>query len=209
MKILIAEDDKNISNIISESIKKFEKDIDIVVFEEAQKALEHATSNAIDIFILDIQLKDYKGTHLAKQLREINRYKYSPIVFVTALASEELLAYRELKCYSFLIKPFTKSEINVVLDDVIGYKKQLKSVSKTIENKIQGMEIEVERIYGNDRYETAIKVSQERFNNGEASSVILVEKDAVVDGLAAAPLAVSEEAPILFADVNSLNDETK
>ena len=93
MKILIAEDDKNISNIISESIKEFEKDIDIVVFEEAQKALEHATSNAIDIFILDIQLKDYKGTHLAKQLREINRYKYSPIVFVTALASEELLAY--------------------------------------------------------------------------------------------------------------------
>ena len=123
MKILIAEDDKNISNIISESIKEFEKDIDIVVFEEAQKALEHATSNAIDIFILDRQLKDYKGTHLAKQLREINRYKYSPIVFVTALASEELLAYRELKCYSFLIKPFTKSEINVVLDDVIGYKK--------------------------------------------------------------------------------------
>ena len=66
MKILIAEDDKNISNIISESIKEFEKDIDIVVFEEAQKALEHAISNAIDIFILDIQLKDYKGTHLAK-----------------------------------------------------------------------------------------------------------------------------------------------
>ena len=36
---MIAEDDKNISNIISESIKEFEKDIDIVVFEEAQKAL--------------------------------------------------------------------------------------------------------------------------------------------------------------------------
>ena len=58
MKILIAEDDKNISNIISENIKEFEKDIDIVVFEEAQKALEHATSNAIDIFILDIQKKE-------------------------------------------------------------------------------------------------------------------------------------------------------
>ena len=85
----------------------------------------------------------------------------------------------------------------------------LKSISKTIENKIQGMEIEVERIYGNDRYETAIKVSQERFNNGEASSVILVGKDAVVDGLAAAPLAISENAPILFADVDSLNPQTQ
>jgi len=69
-------------------------------------------------------------------------------------------------------------------------------------------EIEVKSLAGNDRYETAIKVSQERFNNGEANAVILVGKDAVVDGLAAAPLAMSENAPILFADVNYLNTET-
>lgn len=68
--------------------------------------------------------------------------------------------------------------------------------------------IEVKELSGIDRYETAIKVSQERFENGEASSVILVGKDAIVDGLASAPLAITEEASILFADVNSLNDET-
>jgi len=68
--------------------------------------------------------------------------------------------------------------------------------------------IELKSLAGANRYETAIKVSQERFNNGEANAVILVGKEAVVDGLAAAPLAMSENAPILFADVNSLNTET-
>ena len=94
---------------------------------------------------------------------------------------------------------------NIAGNEVIfnAHKKILDNLDKE-ENKI-----EVKELDGNDRYETAIKVSQERFNNGEASSVILVGKDAVVDGLAAAPLAVSEEAPILFADFNSLNDETK
>ena len=70
-------------------------------------------------------------------------------------------------------------------------------------------EIEVKSLAGNDRYETAIKVSQERFDEGEADAVILVGKEAVVDGLAAAPFAVRKNAPILFADVNSLNDKTK
>jgi len=69
-------------------------------------------------------------------------------------------------------------------------------------------EIEVKSLAGVNRYETAIKVSQERFNYGEANAVILVEKDAVIDGLGVAPLAISENAPILFADFNSLNTET-
>ena len=70
-------------------------------------------------------------------------------------------------------------------------------------------DIELKELAGQTRYDTAIKVSQERFKDGQAQSVILVGKDAVVDGLAAAPLAISEDAPILFADVNSLNNETK
>lgn len=132
MRILVAEDDKNISEIISLSIKELDSSLDVIVFEEAKNALKYAKNNTVDIFILDIQLKDYKGTHLAKQIREIDEYKYSPLVFVTALAGEELLAYRELKCYNFLIKPFTKEEINTVLNEVINYQQQLKPISKTI-----------------------------------------------------------------------------
>jgi len=85
-----------------------------------------------------------------------------------------------------------------------------KNITITVEaNKVPVNDIELKELAGETRYDTAIKISQERFKDGEAKSVILVGKDAVVDGLAAAPLAISEDAPILFADIDSLNHETK
>ncbi|MFQ7550004.1 MAG: hypothetical protein ACLRMZ_06545 [Blautia marasmi] len=52
----------------------------MVSFSEAGKALQYAKSNDISVFILDIQLEDYKGTSLAKQLRKLQGYKYTPII---------------------------------------------------------------------------------------------------------------------------------
>lgn len=66
--------------------------------------------NEIALFIIDIQLEDYKGTDLAKQLRGLPEYRYTPIIFETELAGEELSAYRDVKCYSFLVKPFGEKE---------------------------------------------------------------------------------------------------
>lgn len=50
----------------------------------------------------------------------------------------------------------------------------LKSISKTIENKIQGMEIEVERIYGNDRYETSQKIAKIIYKEEKVSEAIVI-----------------------------------
>ena len=36
-----------------------------------------AQKQKVDLFILDIQLKDYKGTSLAAQLRGLPEYKYN------------------------------------------------------------------------------------------------------------------------------------
>ena len=42
--------------------------------------MQYAKANDVSLFILDIQLEDYKGTSLAKQLRELPEYKYTPII---------------------------------------------------------------------------------------------------------------------------------
>ncbi len=104
----------------------------ILSFSKAGEGLQYAKQEAVDLFILDIQLLDYKGTSLAKQIRAIPEYIYTPIIFATALAGEELLAYREIKCYSFLIKPFSKEEFKRTFCDALGLSKQIKNTSKTI-----------------------------------------------------------------------------
>lgn len=76
----------------------------------------------------------------------------------------------------------------------------------TKDNSIKGT---VETIAGEDRFKTAIEVSKKGFADGQANAVVLVGKDAVVDGLAAAPLVAEKKAPILLTNKDGLTKETE
>lgn len=66
-----------------------------------------------------------------------------------------------------------------------------------------------DRLIGENRYKTAIAVSEEQFDADEADTVVIVGGRAQVDGLSAAPLASAKNAPILLADPNTgLSKET-
>lgn len=132
MNILIVEDDPNIQKLLSSSICEVNDTTKIYMSDSSLGALKIAKENLIDIFLLDIQLTDYKGTELAKELREMEQYRYTPMIFVTALANEELYAYREIKCYSFLIKPFTKKEVKQAISEAIDYRNHFSKKPKTI-----------------------------------------------------------------------------
>jgi len=62
------------------------------------------------------------------------------------------------------------------------------------------------RIAGNDRYETAVCISEKGWDS--ASTVILARGDDFPDALAGAPLAYKYNAPILLTGSSSLNSKT-
>ena len=93
------------------------------------------------------------------------------------------------KKIQFVIKGKTQADLNTVLVDL-------------------GKNIDVvaghfTKLAGVDRYATAIEVSKDQFEKGQADSVVIVGGQAKFDGLAAAPLAVSQNAPILLASPKS------
>ena len=49
------------------------------------------------------------------------------------MAGEELSAYREVKCYGFLIKPYTEAEFRAVLCDALGLSAHLHQEEKHIQ----------------------------------------------------------------------------
>lgn len=125
MNILIVEDDPHIAKLLLSCVKELDDSIRVISAVQSAEALSIASREFIDLFILDIQLADYKGTRLALQLRSMDQYSYTPIIFATALANEELTAYRDIKCYNFLIKPFMKEQVIHVLRDTILYSEHL------------------------------------------------------------------------------------
>lgn len=132
MIILIVEDDMNIQKLLSTCIREVDDTAQIYMSDSSQGALKIAKEHPIDIFLLDIQLIDYKGTVLAKELRSMDQYRYTPMIFATALANEEINSYREIKCYSFLIKPYTKEEVKQAISEAIDYRNHFSKQTKTI-----------------------------------------------------------------------------
>ncbi|MBH0161734.1 cell wall-binding repeat-containing protein [Fictibacillus sp. 26RED30] len=68
--------------------------------------------------------------------------------------------------------------------------------------------VSVERLDGNDRFDVAINVSKKGWATG-SQTVILVNYMAYADALAASPLAVKENAPILLTHPNQLSLKTE
>lgn len=132
-KVLLVEDDASAVKKIIQYISNISDELEVHPVSSAAAALRYAKTNEVALFILDIQLEDYKGTSLARQIRELPEYRYTPIIFETALAGEELSAYRDVKCYSFLIKPFDEEEFSTAFRDALGLSKQLGQQAKTIQ----------------------------------------------------------------------------
>lgn len=132
-RILIVEDDQIICTGLNNIIKSVDSTQEVFMTGYAEKALDYAIDKRIDAFFLDIQLEDYSGLKLAGQLREIDYYKFTPIVFITAAPTRELEAFRKIHCYDYIVKPFSIDEIKEVIETIINYR--IKKEKKTLKIK--------------------------------------------------------------------------
>ena len=125
-QILLVEDDAAASRLIQQYTEALYGEHQLAICSTAAAALNWSNEHPVDLFILDIQLPDYRGTELGKQIRTISRYRFTPILFTTEFAGEELGAYREIKCYDFLVKPFTQEQFANAVSDALDMGKQMK-----------------------------------------------------------------------------------
>lgn len=120
-RIMIVEDDILIAKGLKAIIESIDNKLAISVTGYAEEALSYLEDNVYDAFLLDIQLEDYSGIELAKKIRDINKYKLTPIIFITAIPSRELMAFKEIHCYDYIIKPFREEEVRKALETIINH----------------------------------------------------------------------------------------
>lgn len=120
-KVLIVEDDLLTGKGLETIINSINSKIEIDITGYAGKALNYIKKANYDMFLLDIQLKDYSGFELAKEIRNIDNYKLTPIIFVTAIPTRELMAFKEIHCYDYIVKPFKEEEVRDTLETIINH----------------------------------------------------------------------------------------
>ncbi len=109
-KILAVDDSKTIRDLVSH-ILTTEKH-EVICACDGVEALTFARETSVDLALVDVNMPNMNGLSLVSKLRQLENYKFTPIVMVTTETDE----YRKKKARTvgatgWLAKPFTAERL--------------------------------------------------------------------------------------------------
>lgn len=110
IKILIAEDDKDISDMYATAFMR--EKFTVYTAPDGKVAIEKYYSKDPDIVLLDIMMPDVDGYKVLKEIRK-NHNKYIPVIMLTNLDMEHFVQHDSVdRVDEYLVKSnFTPSEV--------------------------------------------------------------------------------------------------
>lgn len=169
----------NLSKLDSNSKAKYKADIDNAESKEKINEILKEAKDANDKIEKDID----KSKKDAKS--EIDK--------LTDLSNDEKTNFKNK-----IDSSTSKESIEAIVKEAKDLNKKKKDKKKKKSEKIQ-------RLSGDNRYETSVEVSEKNFKS--ADTVVLASGQNIADALVASSYADIEEAPILLTNKNSISDE--
>ena len=110
MKILVAEDDRDIADLIAHYLRK--QGWTPQIASTGDDALAYARRQPVDLVILDVMLPGLSGLEVCRALRGDKATEPIPIIMVTARAEEtDRIVGLEIGADDYLAKPFSPNEL--------------------------------------------------------------------------------------------------
>jgi CheY-like chemotaxis protein len=110
MKILVVDDTHENLSLLTRLLKKNE--YKTFIADSGELALEWINNNIPDLVLLDIRMPGIDGFEVCKQIKENEKTKNIPVIFLTAATDIELkLKGFELGAVDYVTKPFQESEL--------------------------------------------------------------------------------------------------
>lgn len=108
MRILVAEDEQQLSHVLSSAMTASGYQVDIA--NNGQEAVEQAKENAYDVIILDIMMPVKSGLEALKEIRATGNPTY--IMMLTAMGEEDdKVTGLDAGADDYLTKPFSLKEL--------------------------------------------------------------------------------------------------
>ncbi len=156
MKVLLAEDDRDFGNILSQyvAISGFE----VMLARDGKEAWELFTKDKPDICVLDVMMPEMDGFTLGDKIKQA--HPDLPVIFLTAKSlKEDIVRGLKIGADDYITKPFDPEililRINNILKRVYSSANDEFSVSSTV-LKYNSLEI----ISGNSREKLTLKEAQ-------------------------------------------------
>ncbi|KGF14233.1 cell surface protein [Peptostreptococcus sp. MV1] len=173
----------NLSKLDSNSKAKYKANIDNA---ESKEKINEILKEAKDA-------NDKANDKIEKDIDKSKKDAKSEIDKLTDLSIDEKTNFKNK-----IDSSTSKESIEAIVKDAKDLNKKKKDKKKKKSEKIQ-------RLSGDNRYETSVEVSEKNFKS--ADTVVLASGQNTADALVASSYADIEEAPILLTNKNSISDE--
>ena len=125
-KVLIIEDKWESREVLARMVKEIDASAVVYAVENEDEAYAIAMKKTIDVFLVDIILHpektgDQAGAVFAMNIRNIEKYLFTPIIFITTLYDAKMCMFSTVQCYGFIEKPFDLEEARNLIETAMRY----------------------------------------------------------------------------------------
>lgn len=148
-KVLVVDDLATIRTIVSQMLK--ENGVQVLEANRAEVALRMAKDHAIDAFLLDIKMPEMNGIDLCREIRSIDKYRTTPVMFVTSMEQGEALDQAlEAGGDDFITKPIQAAVLRGRLTNALqkhAYLREIELISLSLQRYVSPRTEEIARAY--------------------------------------------------------------
>jgi len=155
VNILLVDDQPN--NLLALESILSEMGENLVTAQSGSAALRHLLHTDFAVVLLDVQMPDLDGFETANLIRERDRSRDTPIIFLTALSRSETNVFRgyELGAVDYIFKPFhpdiLRSKVNVFVElfrKREAFKRQAQELARLIKQNELILKAAAEGVFG-------------------------------------------------------------
>jgi two-component system chemotaxis response regulator CheY len=118
-KILAVDDSASMRQMVVFTLES--AGYDVVEAVDGQQALDIAKNESFDLVLSDINMPVMNGIELVKQLRQLETYKYTPILMLTTETSgDRKMAGKGAGATGWVVKPFNPDKLLATIKKVIS-----------------------------------------------------------------------------------------
>src|ERR1700691_6002816 len=85
---------------------------EVIEASDGDEALEYARGHAVDLVLTDVNMPRMDGITLVRELRQLDSYKYVPMLVLTTEAGQDKkMAGKQAGATGWLVKPFDPEKL--------------------------------------------------------------------------------------------------
>lgn len=142
-RVMIIEDNDITRKALVMYVKEEALDAIVDDFDSVENAYEAALVNEYCLFLVDIVIRqdvvnDTSGIKFVDRIRTIDKYRFTPVVFITSLEDPAMYAFNELHSYAYIEKPFEESYVRKTIANALLYTPKTE-IDKTLFFRTEGI----------------------------------------------------------------------